>query len=158
MNTDIDSMARTFQEFGDDLRAIEVDRRFDELSEALQAPLPSDDDEEEEDEDDDEDVEGAVGGVTEESTTATQQTTSEQQQAQPQESTNAAPTENQASSNEEGAAADIEDASGTTPIQEIDPAIRAILGDLEVPEGIDASFLAALPSEMRDEVINEHLR
>lgn len=42
--------------------------------------------------------------------------------------------------------------------QDMDPAIRAILGDLEVPEGIDPSFLAALPSEMRDEVIAEHLR
>lgn len=42
--------------------------------------------------------------------------------------------------------------------QEIDPAIRAILGDLEVPEGVDPSFLAALPPEMRDEVIQEHLR
>jgi E3 ubiquitin-protein ligase HUWE1 len=42
--------------------------------------------------------------------------------------------------------------------QEIDPSIRAILGDLEVPEGVDASFLAALPQEMRDEVISEHLR
>lgn len=46
----------------------------------------------------------------------------------------------------------------TSNIQDMDPAIRAILGDLEVPEGIDPSFLAALPSEMRDEVIAEHLR
>lgn len=50
-----------------------------------------------------------------------------------------------------------ENATGGT-VQEIDPAIRAILGDLEVPEGIDPSFLAALPPEMRDEVIQEHLR
>lgn len=42
--------------------------------------------------------------------------------------------------------------------QDIDPAIRSILGDLEVPEGIDASFLAALPPEMREEVIAEHMR
>ncbi|CAO1370647.1 unnamed protein product [Diamesa hyperborea] len=40
----------------------------------------------------------------------------------------------------------------------IDPAIRAILGDIEVPEGIDPSFLAALPAEMRNEVISEHTR
>lgn len=44
------------------------------------------------------------------------------------------------------------------PQQDIDPAIRSILGDLEVPEGIDASFLAALPPEMREEVIAEHMR
>ncbi|CRL01178.1 CLUMA_CG014451, isoform A [Clunio marinus] len=43
-------------------------------------------------------------------------------------------------------------------IQDMDPAIRAILGDLEVPEGVHPSFLAALPPEMRDEVIQEHLR
>lgn len=29
---------------------------------------------------------------------------------------------------------------------------------VQVPEGIDPSFLAALPEEMRDEVIAEHLR
>ena len=40
----------------------------------------------------------------------------------------------------------------------LDPAVRNILGDLEVPEGIDPSFLAALPSEMRQEVIAEHNR
>lgn len=44
------------------------------------------------------------------------------------------------------------------PQPDIDPAIRSILGDLEVPEGIDASFLAALPPEMREEVIAEHMR
>lgn len=38
------------------------------------------------------------------------------------------------------------------------PEVRAALGDLEVPEGVDPSFLAALPSEMREEVIQEHLR
>lgn len=36
--------------------------------------------------------------------------------------------------------------------------VRNLLGDLEVPEGIDPSFLAALPYEMREEVISEHLR
>jgi len=35
---------------------------------------------------------------------------------------------------------------------------REILGDLEVPEGVDPSFLAALPEELRQEVISEHLR
>jgi E3 ubiquitin-protein ligase HUWE1 len=41
---------------------------------------------------------------------------------------------------------------------EMDPTVRAILGDLVVPEGVDPTFLAALPQEMRDEVIQEHLR
>lgn len=36
--------------------------------------------------------------------------------------------------------------------------VRAALGDLQIPEGVDPSFLAALPAEMREEVINEHLR
>jgi hypothetical protein len=53
------------------------------------------------------------------------------------------------------------DTSGTVAVagsNDIDESIRCILGDLEVPEGIDPSFLAALPSEMREEVIAEHLR
>ncbi|CAG0892782.1 unnamed protein product, partial [Cyprideis torosa] len=33
-----------------------------------------------------------------------------------------------------------------------------ILGDIEIPEGVDPSFLAALPEDMRNEVINEQLR
>lgn len=32
------------------------------------------------------------------------------------------------------------------------------LGSASIPEGIDPSFLAALPEDMRDEVIAEHLR
>ncbi|XP_037929563.1 E3 ubiquitin-protein ligase HUWE1 [Teleopsis dalmanni] len=43
-------------------------------------------------------------------------------------------------------------------INEISPEVRAALGDLVVPDGVDPSFLAALPSEMREEVIQEHLR
>ncbi|XP_020812175.1 E3 ubiquitin-protein ligase HUWE1 isoform X3 [Drosophila serrata] len=43
-------------------------------------------------------------------------------------------------------------------ITDMSPEVRAALGDLEVPEGVDPSFLAALPSEMREEVIQEHLR
>ncbi|XP_017050710.2 LOW QUALITY PROTEIN: E3 ubiquitin-protein ligase HUWE1 [Drosophila ficusphila] len=46
----------------------------------------------------------------------------------------------------------------TTTITDMSPEVRAALGDLEVPEGVDPSFLAALPSEMREEVIQEHLR
>ncbi|CAL4126406.1 unnamed protein product, partial [Meganyctiphanes norvegica] len=34
----------------------------------------------------------------------------------------------------------------------------AILGDIEIPDGVDPSFLAALPEEMRSEVIAEQLR
>jgi len=44
--------------------------------------------------------------------------------------------------------------SGNQAIDEF----RGILGDIVVPEGVDPSFLAALPEEMRQEVINEHLR
>jgi len=43
-------------------------------------------------------------------------------------------------------------------VTDMSPEVRAALGDLEVPEGVDPSFLAALPSEMREEVIQEHLR
>ncbi|XP_017113044.1 E3 ubiquitin-protein ligase HUWE1 isoform X3 [Drosophila elegans] len=50
-------------------------------------------------------------------------------------------------------------AAGTTAtITDMSPEVRAALGDLEVPEGVDPSFLAALPSDMREEVIQEHLR
>lgn len=110
--------------------------------EASQIPLPtfadSDDsdssDEDTEDEDEHED-EGAVGG------TPTVTTDS-----------NIAPTDN--ANAIEGT---VEPVTGGM-IQDMDPAIRAILGELQVPEGVDPSFLAALPAEMRDEVIQEHIR
>lgn len=35
---------------------------------------------------------------------------------------------------------------------------RNILGDIDIPEGVDPSFLAALPEDMRQEVIAEHVR
>ncbi|KAK7072125.1 E3 ubiquitin-protein ligase huwe1, partial [Halocaridina rubra] len=38
------------------------------------------------------------------------------------------------------------------------PDYTAILGDIEIPEGVDPSFLAALPEDMREEVIAEQLR
>jgi len=38
------------------------------------------------------------------------------------------------------------------------PDYSAILGDLEIPEGVDPSFLAALPEDMRQEVIEEQRR
>lgn len=69
--------------------------------------------------------------------------------------------ENQAVNDEEAGGDNAEsNATGGGIIinQEVDPSIRAILGDLDVPEGVDPSFLAALPQEMRDEVIQEHLR
>ncbi|KAK0398381.1 hypothetical protein QR680_002567 [Steinernema hermaphroditum] len=46
--------------------------------------------------------------------------------------------------------------SGTA--QQLDEQLREILGDLEIPEGVDPAFLAALPEDMRREVIRDHLR
>lgn len=152
-----DLMAQNSREFDVELRAIAIAR----LNEAFQAPLPSDDTDED-DEDEETDEQGAVGGAI-----SVPQTTTENQQAQPQQESNAnTSSENQTSdsSNEEGAIAgasvNIEEDEGASGIvqQEIDPAIRLILGDIDIPEGIDPSFLAALPSEMREEVINEHTR
>lgn len=110
--------------------------------EAGQIPLPTDDDSDDSDssdedtEDEDEhDDEGAVGG-----TTANPAVVEETEAA------------TEASNANEGEAA----TGGMITI--MDPAIRAILGELQVPEGVDPSFLAALPQEMRDEVIQEHMR
>lgn len=44
--------------------------------------------------------------------------------------------------------------SGTQSIEDF----RNVLGDIVIPDGVDPSFLAALPEEMRQEVISEHLR
>ncbi|KAK0398446.1 hypothetical protein QR680_002591 [Steinernema hermaphroditum] len=46
--------------------------------------------------------------------------------------------------------------SGTA--QQLDEQLREILGDLEIPDGVDPAFLAALPEDMRREVIRDHLR
>eukprot|EP00092_Neocalanus_flemingeri_P041280 GFUD01044951.1.p1 GENE.GFUD01044951.1~~GFUD01044951.1.p1 ORF type:complete len:4316 (+),score=1501.53 GFUD01044951.1:136-13083(+) len=46
--------------------------------------------------------------------------------------------------------------SGTSTGRESD--FSAILGDLDIPEGVDPSFLAALPEDMRREVIEEQRR
>ena len=46
--------------------------------------------------------------------------------------------------------------SGTATVRE--PDYSAILGDIEIPEGVDPSFLAALPEDMRQEVIEEQRR
>uniref|UniRef100_A0A5S6QY85 HECT-type E3 ubiquitin transferase n=1 Tax=Trichuris muris TaxID=70415 RepID=A0A5S6QY85_TRIMR len=39
-----------------------------------------------------------------------------------------------------------------------DPRLRAILGDVELPEGIDPNFLAELPENIREEVISDQLQ
>jgi len=39
-----------------------------------------------------------------------------------------------------------------------EPDFSAILGDIDIPEGVDPSFLAALPEDMRQEVIEEQRR
>jgi E3 ubiquitin-protein ligase HUWE1 len=54
-------------------------------------------------------------------------------------------------------AAVVEPVAGPSGTQNADD-FRNILGDIDVPEGIDPSFLAALPEEMRQEVISEHMR
>merc|ERR1711994_828569 len=46
--------------------------------------------------------------------------------------------------------------SGTGTSRE--PDYSAILGDIDIPEGVDPSFLAALPEDMRQEVIDEQRR
>jgi len=46
--------------------------------------------------------------------------------------------------------------SGTSTGRE--PDFSSILGDLDIPEGVDPSFLAALPEDMRQEVIEEQRR
>ena len=55
-----------------------------------------------------------------------------------------------------GAAAPAAGSSGTGTSRE--PDYSAILGDIEIPEGVDPSFLAALPEDMRQEVIDEQRR
>ena len=114
--------------------------------EASQVPLPTDDDssdssssDESTEDEDEHDEEGAVGGTTA-NPAATNETSNPLAEV-------ASATENAAEAVATGGF-----------IIDMDPAIRAILGELQVPEGVDPSFLAALPQEMRDEVISEHLR
>lgn len=111
--------------------------------EPSQVPLPTDDDsddcdtsDEDTEDEDEHDEEGAVGGLA---------------------TNGSAPATDPANPPSESAEAAAEIVTGGI-ITDMDPAIRAILGDLEVPEGVDPSFLAALPQEMRDEVIQEHIR
>lgn len=112
----------------------------------IHTPTDSDSDPELSNEDTDDEEEGAVGGVTNEVENPTSDTNP------PTQSDEAANTENENAENQEVAA------GGIATVQDMDPSVRAILGDLQVPEGVDPSFLAALPQEMRDEVIQEHLR
>merc|ERR1719414_544088 len=53
-------------------------------------------------------------------------------------------------------------AAPAAPTEEVgasrQPDFSAILGDLDIPEGVDPSFLAALPEDMRAEVIEEQRR
>jgi E3 ubiquitin-protein ligase HUWE1 len=111
---------------------------------ASQVPLPTDDsdvddsDSTDDSDDDDEDAEAAI--------------------RQSQDGENQA-TSGDANNILENVLAGEENASGGANNQpDMDPAIRAILGDLIVPDGVDPTFLAALPQEMRDEVIQEHMR
>ncbi|OTF71675.1 E3 ubiquitin-protein ligase HUWE1-like protein, partial [Euroglyphus maynei] len=48
--------------------------------------------------------------------------------------------------------------SSAPPAYQLTPEERAILGDQELPEGVDPSFLAALPENIRQEVIAEQFR
>jgi len=51
------------------------------------------------------------------------------------------------------------DTAGASAVPSIpEPDFSAILGDIEIPEGVDPSFLAALPEDMRQEVIEEQRR
>ena len=59
----------------------------------------------------------------------------------------------------EGAAAGSVPAAGTSgTASSTGPDYSAILGDIEIPEGVDPSFLAALPEDMRAEVLEEQRR
>ena len=111
--------------------------------EASQVPLPTDDDssdssssDESTEDEDEHDEEGTVGD-----TTANPAATNE--------------SSNRFASTTENTAEAV--ATGGFMI-DMEPAIHAILGELQVPEDVDPSFLATLPQEMRDEVISEHLR
>lgn len=52
----------------------------------------------------------------------------------------------------------VEPVPGPSGTQSVSEDFRNILGDIDIPEGVDPSFLAALPEDMRQEVIAEHLR
>jgi Ubiquitin binding region len=154
--------------FDEDHPMADIDEDANETNmqiEASQVPLPTDDsdvDDTDSGDDTEDELEPTAAAAASESATTN-------------ESERVVSSENQAASNEEAGAVGLsESASAATTanfnegeeeeevatgyVQDMDPAIRAILGDLEVPEGVDPSFLAALPPEMRDEVIQEHIR
>ena len=66
--------------------------------------------------------------------------------------------------NQEQQSGTVETSSATSqppappPAYQLTPEERAILGDQELPEGVDPSFLAALPENIRQEVIAEQFR
>lgn len=49
-------------------------------------------------------------------------------------------------------------AIASTPSGQQSSEYQSLLGNIEIPEGVDPSFLAALPEDMRQEVIAEQLR
>ena len=57
-----------------------------------------------------------------------------------------------------GAAAVAVVASATASAPQPSSEYQSLLGNIEIPEGVDPSFLAALPEDMRQEVIAEQLR
>lgn len=64
-----------------------------------------------------------------------------------------------------GGGAEVEPSSSSRATAEAPPSTsqtsneyQALLGNIEIPEGVDPSFLAALPEDMRQEVIAEQLR
>lgn len=75
--------------------------------------------------------------------------TQQEQNSQPQQPE----TQSQSAPQEQAAST-----SNPTTTYEMTPEERAILGDQELPEGVDPSFLAALPENIRQEVIVEQLR
>ncbi|VDK70503.1 unnamed protein product, partial [Cylicostephanus goldi] len=55
----------------------------------------------------------------------------------------------------DGASSSAAAPSGNSTVPE---EFRDILGDIEIPDGVDPAFLAALPEDMRAEVIRDHRR
>ena len=58
----------------------------------------------------------------------------------------------------EDGAAEAGPSGASAPAERSGPDFSEILGDIEIPEGVDPSFLAALPEDMRQEVLEEQRR
>ena len=65
---------------------------------------------------------------------------------------------NEAATGEEQVEPGTSGAPAPVPTTAVSTEFASILGDLEIPEGVDPSFLAALPEDMRREVIEEQRR